>query len=102
MVYRSQRFRHQSRQITGTAHFFLPAKSAKKFGTLGIYGTDRYLRISKLCTAALHAGVVTLAGGNITAEFHIGTKGDKYLGSNRNGVATWSWERDWGYFVFVR
>ena len=82
--------------------FFCPSNPQKQFGTLGIWGTDRYLRISKLCTAALHAGAVTLAGGNITVEFHKGMDGDKFLGSRRNGVATESWERNWGWFVFVR
>lgn len=80
--------------------FFCPANPNKGYGT--IYGTDQYLINSSLCGAAVHAGAITFAGGNITVEFHRGIKGDKYLGSKRNGVTTESWERDWGWFVFVR
>lgn len=80
--------------------FSCPPNPNKSYGT--IYGTDRYLNNSSICGAAAHARATTFAGGNITVEFHKGTKGDKYLGSERNEVKTESWERDWGWFAFVK
>lgn len=82
--------------------FFCPANPEGRLSSVEVYGTDRYLSSSTLCVAALHDGAVTLAGGNITVEFHKGMKGDKYIGSRRNGVTTESWERPWGYFIFVK
>lgn len=79
--------------------FSCPANPNKSHGE--IYGTDRYLNISSLCGAAAHKGVITFAGGNITVEFHKGSKGDKYVGSNKNNITSLSWDRDWGWFDFV-
>lgn len=57
-------------------------------GTLAtIWGTDEYTHDSPVCTAAVHAGRITVAGGgDITIEMHPGL--DSYTASTRNGVTS--------------
>ncbi|MEM8559713.1 MAG: LCCL domain-containing protein [Bacteroidota bacterium] len=56
-----------------------------------VWGTDLYTDDSSVCTAAVHAGVITQdAGGSVVIELRPGA--DSYDGSTRNGVTT----RDWG------
>ncbi len=74
-----------------------PAGSTGDFTT--VWGTDTYTDDSSLCTAAVHAGVITLAGGSIHVEAVAGL--DAYEGSLRNGVESLdygSWGRS---FVFL-
>ncbi len=78
--------------------FFCPPNPQKSYGS--VWGTKSYLINSALCPAAVHAGAITFAGGNITVEFYNGRDGDKYLGSKEYGVTTDSWDRNWGYFIF--
>jgi LCCL domain-containing protein len=70
-------------------------------GTAGsIYGTDRYTDDSSVCTAAVHAGFITLAaGGDVTIE--IQPDAETYVGTERNGVSSGSWSGWLGSFVFV-
>lgn len=59
-----------------------------------IWGTDVYTNDSGLCTAAAHAGVITLAeGGPITIIREPGR--DEYSASTRNGISSESWG-SWG------
>ena len=51
-----------------------------------VWGTDFYTDDSALCRAALHAGVITLAGGAITIVRSGGRP--LYVGSTRNGVSS--------------
>ncbi len=51
-----------------------------------LYGTDIYTDDSSLCAAAVHAGVITLAGGNISIE--ILESRDSYNGSTKNGLTS--------------
>jgi hypothetical protein len=57
-------------------------------GSLGrIYGTDTYTDDSSICTAAVHAGLISLAtGGRITIEAAGGQAA--FPGSHRNGVTS--------------
>ncbi len=74
-----------------------PAGSTSDFST--VWGTDTYTDDSSLCTAAVHAGAITLAGGSIRVEAVDGL--EAYEGSLRNGVESLdygSWGRS---FVFV-
>jgi hypothetical protein len=80
--------------------FSCPPNPQKNRGV--VWGTKQYLINSSLCTAAVHANVITFAGGNITVKFHKGMDGDKYLGTEQNGVTSQSWERNWGWFIFVK
>ncbi|HEY7599649.1 MAG TPA: transporter substrate-binding domain-containing protein [Candidatus Limnocylindrales bacterium] len=65
-----------------------------------VWGTDTYATSSWVCTAAVHAGLITYAdGGEVIIEIRPGQ--DAYAGSFRNGVTSEdeaSWRRS---FVFV-
>ncbi|HRO58349.1 MAG TPA: LCCL domain-containing protein, partial [Burkholderiaceae bacterium] len=49
-----------------------------------VWGTDFYAPESKLCRAALHAGVIEATGGAVTVEW--GGAQDVFVGTERNGV----------------
>lgn len=71
-------------------------------GTLSnrVWGTDVYTDDSSICTAAVHAGIITrAAGGVVVIEFRPGL--GSYSASTRNGVTSksyGSWRRS---FAFV-
>jgi hypothetical protein len=66
----------------------------------GVYGTDVYTDDSSVCTAAVHAGRITLAGGgSVTIEIRPGQS--SYTGSTRNGITSSSWGTWSGSFVIV-
>lgn len=71
------------------------------YGSPGsVWGTDVYTDDSSVCTAAVHAGRITLAGGGyVTIEIRPGQ--DSYKGSGRNGITTSDWGRWSGSFVIV-
>jgi hypothetical protein len=55
-----------------------------------LYGTDVYSGDSSICTAAVHAGQTTTAGGtDFIVEASAGQA--SYLGSTRNGVTSDNW-----------
>lgn len=54
-----------------------------------VWGTGTYTDDSSLCSAALHAGAVTTAGGIISAVISDGRS--SYTGSTRNGVTSLSY-----------
>ncbi len=70
-------------------------------GRLGsVWGTDTYTDDSSICSAAVHAGVITPAGGGqVTIE--IGAGQASYAPSSRNGVTTSSWGAWSGSFEVV-
>lgn len=58
-----------------------------------LWGTDTYTDDSSICTAAVHAGLITTArGGTVTIEIKSGTR--EYQASTRNGVTS----KDYGSF----
>ncbi len=66
-----------------------------------VTGTDIYGETSSVCTAAVHAGLITLTdGGRVTAEVRPGQ--DTFSGSRRNGITSVSYGRMTNSFVFVR
>lgn len=66
-----------------------------------VWGTDVYTDDSGVCTAAVHAGLITLRnGGTVTIEIRPGTSA--YAGSVRNGITSGSWGGWSGSYVFVR
>jgi hypothetical protein len=71
------------------------------YGAAGpVYGTDTYTDDSSVCTAAVHAGRITLAsGGSVTIEIRPGQS--SYAGSTRNGITSSSWGAWTGSFVIV-
>lgn len=65
-----------------------------------VWGTDVYTDDSSICTAAVHAGALSLArGGSITIE--IRPAADSYRGSMRNGITSKSYGYYAGSFVIV-
>jgi hypothetical protein len=75
--------------------------SCPSYGTAGpLYGTDVYTDDSSVCTAAVHTGGITLAGGgSVTIEIRPGQS--SYKGSTRNGITSDSWGSWSGSFVVV-
>ena len=71
------------------------------FGTRGsVWGTDVYTDDSSVCTAAVHAGYMTLAGGGtVTIEIRPGEA--SYTGTQRNRVTSNSYPSWNGSFVIV-
>lgn len=64
-----------------------------------VWGTDVYTDDSSICTAAVHAGVITTEGGAVTVAIAPGQA--SYEASERNGVTASSWG-EWGRsFRFV-
>lgn len=65
-----------------------------------IWGTDLYTDDSSICTAAVHAGLISPgSGGTVTIEIRSGAS--SYQASTRNGVASRSYGSWVGSFVFV-
>lgn len=69
--------------------------------TAGLWGTDTYTDDSSVCTAAVHAGLITVEqGGPVTIEILPGQK--SYRGSDRNGVTSDSYVHWFGSYSFVQ
>ena len=65
-----------------------------------VWGTDVYTDDSSVCTAAVHAGLITFAGGGtVTIQIRPGQSG--YAGSTRNGVQSATYPAWAGSFAFV-
>jgi LCCL domain len=65
-----------------------------------VWGDDIYTDDSSVCTAAVHAGVITLAeGGSVTIEIRPGE--DEYESSDRNGISTFEYPAWGGSFVVI-
>lgn len=65
-----------------------------------VWGTDTYTDDSSVCTAAVHAGVISFEEGGIVVV-RIGPGHSAYVGTTRNGVRT-SGQQQWdGSFEFV-
>jgi|GEM_PF-579502 len=77
--------------------FFCPAN-----GNLDtIWGTDIYTDDSKICTAAVHSGLISVqAGGTVTIEIRPGES--SYTATERYGVTSRTYPGWSGSFVFVR
>jgi hypothetical protein len=77
--------------------FTLPAGGT----AFDVWGTDTYKENSSIGTAAVHAGLITFAGGG-TVTIRILPGLSHYTGSTRNGVASMDWG-EWGRsFEFVK
>jgi hypothetical protein len=72
-----------------------------KYGTVGgVYGTDVYTDDSSVCTAAVHAGLISLAGGG-TVTIEIRPDAGSYTGTTRNRVTSQSYGAWQGAYVIV-
>jgi hypothetical protein len=71
-------------------------------GTLSdrLWGTDLYTDDSSICTAAVHAGLISAAtGGTVTVEIRPGAA--SYKGSTRHGATSNDYGQWSGSFAFV-
>lgn len=65
-----------------------------------VWGSDVYTDDSDICTAAVHAGVITQAsGGTVTYEMRAG--GVDYVSTERNGVTTSAYHSWPGSYIVV-
>lgn len=64
-----------------------------------VWGTNFYTQDSNLCRAAVHAGVISMAGGNVTV-YHVGNCSN-YTGSTQNGISTSSYSPSWAASRFI-
>ncbi len=64
-----------------------------------VWGTGVYTDDSSVCTAAVHSGLLTFAGGTVTIEIKPGQS--SYAGSTLNGVTTKAYGSWGGSFVVV-
>ena len=85
---------HQGDNESTFAYECLPGGSLNP-----IWGTDVYTDDSSICTAAVHAGLITMqTGGEVRIRIRPGL--DMYIGSTRNGVRASAFDRWDGSFVF--
>ncbi len=69
-------------------------------GLTGVWGTDTYTYDSSICTAAVHAGLITTSsGGAVTIRIRSGSP--YYVGTSRNGVTTAGYGSYNASFIFV-
>ena len=70
-------------------------------GTIySVWGTGTYTDDSSICTAAVHAGLITLAsGGSVVIEIAPGLQ--EYTGTEANGILTTSYGPWDGSYTFV-
>ena len=66
-----------------------------------VWGTGIYTDDSSVCTAAVHAGLISFSRGG-TVQIRMQAARTSYVGSTRYGVTSRSYGRWHGSFVFVR
>ena len=64
-------------------------------------GTDRYSVRSGLCRAAIHAGMITEAGGFVRVRLFPADSSFKLVGSTRNGITSGTFGSKYPTFSFV-
>lgn len=71
-------------------------------GSVGdVWGTDIYTYDSSICSAAVHAGIITLKdGGQVTIQIRPGAA--SYIGSTRHDVVSRSYGEYSGSFIFMK
>lgn len=83
----------------GATFSFVCAPVTEENPFRAVWGTDYYTDDSSICTAAIHAGVITNSGGAVTIQFYRGL--GAYFDSERNGVTTNSygtWGRSFTFY----
>ncbi len=86
-------------QYRGSGRTISCTCSASDTRSGNVWGTDTYTDDSKICRAAVHAGVIGSSGGRVT--FQITTGRASYPATSRNGVSTSSYGSWSGSYRFV-
>jgi LCCL domain len=71
-----------------------PSRRARSPGA--VHGTDVYTDDSSICTAAVHAGAISLKRGGEATITVVGPSAG-YVGSVRNGVTSYDWDAPWDW-----
>ena len=83
----------KAQSVTGPAGTSAVITCPAGCGAQGVWGTNSYSDDSSMCAAAIHAGILTPAGGQ--ARITIAGGQSAYPASTQNGVTSRSWGR-WG------
>ena len=78
--------------------FNCPAGSRSDLGS--VHGSDIYASGSSICSAGVHAGIITTSGGTITIRIKPGT--DIYNGTLQNGISSNSLASASSSFIFIK
>jgi hypothetical protein len=88
------------RQFRGQNNALLRFNCPPNGTARNVWGVDVYTDDSSICTAAVHAGKITLAGGgHVTIELRPGQA--VYRGSTRNGITSLDYDA-WDASFIVR
>lgn len=86
-------------QLRGTGRTVRCSCSALATGTGSVWGSGIYTDDSKICRAAVHAGVISSRGGVVT--FRVSGGRASYAASTNNGVTSGKWGSWQGSFQFT-
>ncbi|GEM_PF-7127561 len=78
-----------AQSLTGETGTVIPVICPADCGGASVWGTDIYTDDSSICVAAIHAGVITSAGGAFDVTILEGQQ--SYPSSTQNGITTSSW-----------
>lgn len=85
--------------VVGTRYSFACPAAGDASGA--VWGVGPYTDDSSICTAAVHAGLITVVSGG-TVSFDMQAGADSYKGSTVNGVTTLDYGAWPAQFVFVK
>ncbi len=88
------------RKLIGHHFRFYCPPAPQRLTPRALFGTDRYAFHSVVCRVAVHAGEITLSGGNVTVRMEDGNM--RLTGSTRNGMTTKTGSSGIRTLVFVR
>lgn len=78
--------------------FACPARTVRDEDR-SVFGSDVYPSDSPICVAAVHAGALTRAGGNVLVQLNPGA--ESYLGSERNDIRSGDFPQTQRSIVFI-
>lgn len=83
----------------GTTGILTCGCPAENTGLGFVYGMDVYTEDSGVCQSAVHAGVLSGNGGNVSIQPLPGQSA--YAGTTRNGITSYNWSSMPGSFAFL-
>lgn len=86
--------------VRGWNRYIANFACSRNLGVGPVWGTKVYTDNSSICTAAVHAGLITLSEGGVVTIFVTEGKG-VYFGSRLNGILTMNGDAFPGSFFFV-
>jgi len=80
---------HNGKQLEGSVGDSVFVQCPSSCTTGGVWGSGPYTRDSSICTASVHSGVITSAGGLVVATIAPG--GTDYKSTKAHGVTSHTW-----------